>query len=61
MEVVISATLNGAKAIGIDQTVGTIEAGKIADLVVFSADPTANIENIDKIDLVIKNGKIIKR
>jgi len=61
MEVVISATLNGAKAIGIDQSVGTIEAGKIADLVVFSADPTANIENIDKIDLVIKNGKIIKR
>ncbi len=61
MEAVISATINGAKAIGIDQTVGTIEPGKIADLVVFSANPTDNIDNIDKIELVIKNGKIVKR
>ncbi len=58
MEALVSATKNSAMAIGIDKTTGTIAKGKIADLVLFDANPAADIENIDKVVLVIKNGKL---
>jgi len=58
MEALISATKNSAKAIGIDKSRGTIQPGKIADLVLFDANPAADIENIDKVSMVIKNGKL---
>jgi imidazolonepropionase-like amidohydrolase len=58
MEALISATKNGALVIGIDNTTGTIQKGKIANLVLLSANPTVDIDNIDKVELVIKNGRI---
>jgi imidazolonepropionase-like amidohydrolase len=58
MQAIISATKNGAMAIGIDNITGTIETGKIANLVLLSANPVDNIDNIEKAVLVIKNGKI---
>jgi imidazolonepropionase-like amidohydrolase len=58
MDALISATQIGAKAIGIEKTRGTIQAGKTADLLLLSADPSKDIENIDKVELVIKNGKL---
>jgi phosphohistidine swiveling domain-containing protein len=59
MEALISATRNGALVIGIDKKTGTIQRGKIADLVLLDADPAAEIDNIDKVHLVIKNGKLL--
>jgi len=58
MEALISSTRNGAMAIGIEKTTGTLEAQKIANLIVLSANPAENIENLDKVVLVIKNGKL---
>ena len=58
MEALISATKNGALAIGIESTTGTIQKGKIANLVLLSANPAVDIDNIDKVELVIKNGKL---
>ncbi|MFI5185716.1 MAG: amidohydrolase family protein [Chitinophagales bacterium] len=58
MEALVSATKNGALAIGIEKTNGTLERGKIADLVVLSADPSADIDSLDKVEVVIKNGKM---
>jgi len=58
MEAIVSATKNGALAIGIEQTTGTIQTGKMADLVLLSEDPARDIDNIDKVELVIKNGKL---
>jgi imidazolonepropionase-like amidohydrolase len=58
MQALICATKNGALAIGIDDTTGTIEKGKIADLVLLSANPAQDIENIDKVEMVIKNGRL---
>jgi len=58
MEVLVSATKNGALAIGIEKNVGAVEKGKIADLLVLSADPSADIANLDKVEVVIKNGKL---
>jgi imidazolonepropionase-like amidohydrolase len=58
MEALISATKNGALAIGIEKTTGTIQPGKIANLVLLSSNPVQDIDNIDKVELVIKNGKL---
>ena len=58
MDVLISATQIGARAIGIEKTTGTVQAGKVADLLLLTADPTKDIDNIDKVSLVIKNGKL---
>jgi imidazolonepropionase-like amidohydrolase len=58
MEAIICCTKNGALAIGIENTTGTIQKGKIANLVLLSDNPARDIDNIDKVELVIKNGKL---
>jgi imidazolonepropionase-like amidohydrolase len=59
-DAITAATLNGAKALHIDNTHGTIAVGKIADLLLLNKNPLANIENIKSVYLVIKDGKIFK-
>jgi imidazolonepropionase-like amidohydrolase len=59
-DVLIAATRNGALALGISTTTGTIEAGKTADLVVLDRNPLEDIDNIDTVYLVIKAGKMFK-
>lgn len=56
-----AATQHAARAFRVLDRVGTIEAGKFADLLILSADPLQNIRNVDKIDTVIKDGKVIDR
>jgi imidazolonepropionase-like amidohydrolase len=58
MQSVKAATRNGAMALGLGSERGTIEKGKKADLLLLSADPSQDINNIDKTVLVIKNGKL---
>ena len=58
MQAIISATKNGALAIGIEDKTGTIEKDKTANLVLLNANPAANISNLEKIEWVIKNGKL---
>jgi imidazolonepropionase-like amidohydrolase len=60
-DVLIAATKTAAEAIGIERTHGTIEANKIADLVVLDKNPLDKVENINSVYLVIKNGKIYKK
>ncbi|MEO0998692.1 MAG: amidohydrolase family protein [Pseudomonadota bacterium] len=55
------ATLNGAVFLGRADDLGSIEAGKLADLILLSADPLADIRNSQAIDTVIKNGVVIDR
>jgi hypothetical protein len=50
------ATLNGAKYLGRDKQIGSIAAGKQADLVVLKADPSKDIHNIESVETVFKNG-----
>ncbi len=61
LEAITTATLNGAMALGIEKSYGTITKGKIADLVILSADPSADIRNTTKMTYVIKGGKLHKR
>jgi imidazolonepropionase-like amidohydrolase len=50
------ATLNGAKYLGRDAKIGTIAAGKQADLIVVRGDPSQRIEDVENVELVFKQG-----
>ena len=56
LEVIEIATNNGAKALGIDDIVGTIQPEKQADMVVLSANPIENISNTKQIEAVMVDG-----
>ncbi len=57
-EVLRAATLHGAQAIGYAQDLGSLEPGKLADLVVLDADPLADLHNSTKIRYVMKDGEM---
>ena len=56
MEALRAATINVAKLIGVSEDVGSIEYGKLADLVILDKDPLVNIRNTNSIKYVMKNG-----
>jgi imidazolonepropionase-like amidohydrolase len=51
-----AATLDAARALGVDGTTGSIAAGKLADLVVVDGDPLARIEDIDHVVSAVRAG-----
>ena len=60
-EVLASATIVAAKAMGIGDESGSIVAGKRADLVVLDADPLADVANVRQVRLVMRNGALYRR
>ena len=63
MDSIVATTKTAAQCLGWDDRLGTLEAGKLADVIVCQADPLANIrslENVDNIRLVVKDGRIVK-
>jgi imidazolonepropionase-like amidohydrolase len=59
LQAITAATRGAAHAIGVDETRGTIAAGKTADLLIVDADPSADIRNTRRIRYVIKDGRIV--
>jgi imidazolonepropionase-like amidohydrolase len=63
METIIATTRTAAECLGWQDRIGTLEAGKLADVVVTKTDPLANLqslENVENIGLVMKEGNIVK-
>ena len=60
MEVLRSATIEGAEAMGFAQDLGSIEPGKLADLVVLDQNPLDDIHNTNTIEYVMKNGELFQ-
>ncbi len=58
MEAIRCATINGAKYLGLDGELGSLEKGKLADLVVMDRNPLENIRNSDSVSLVMLNGRL---
>ena len=61
MDAIVAGTKNGAMMIGMDDRLGTIEPGKLADMILLNEDPLENISNLRTVDRVILNGKVMKR
>ncbi len=59
MQGIMAATKNAAHLLGHEDRLGTLEAGKIADLQILSANPLDNISNIRSIEMVFRDGKVI--
>jgi imidazolonepropionase-like amidohydrolase len=60
-QAIVAATKNGAIAAGGLNEFGTIEPGKLADLIVLNKDPLADIKNIRTIRVLMKSGRVIDR
>ncbi len=60
MQALECGTLNGAKYIGLDRDLGSLESGKLADILVMEsgADPVARIRDTERVQLTIANGRI---
>lgn len=61
MEAIISATRDSSRSLWMEDTIGTLEVGKKADLVVVKGDPSKNIEDIWQIDDVFLGGRRVDR
>jgi hypothetical protein len=61
MEALQTATLSPARFLGLEKDLGTIEAGKVADLVLLNANPLTDIRNTQQIEAVVLGGRLMAR
>ena len=60
LETLKVATIFGAEAIGLNQDVGSLESGKLADLIILDKNPLDDIKNTNTIRYVMKNGELFE-
>jgi imidazolonepropionase-like amidohydrolase len=60
MQIIIAATRNAARVCNLDHELGTLEPGKIADVLVVNGDPLQDIRAFTQVRLVIRNGTVIR-
>jgi len=58
LQVLRSATVNGAKAMHMERNMGTLAPGKLADVVILDADPLVDVHSLSHIHRVIKDGRV---
>jgi imidazolonepropionase-like amidohydrolase len=57
-EVLVAATSSAARALGLEQQIGTVASGMIADLIVLRSNPLLDIRNARDAQLIIKGGRL---
>ncbi|MDB5551363.1 MAG: amidohydrolase [Rhizobium sp.] len=60
MQVIVAATRTAAEVIGQTDKIGTLQVGKLADIIIVDGDPIRNISDIRKVRLVVKNGRVLE-
>ena len=61
MDALVAATRNGAMVIGVEDQLGTVEVGKLADLLILAGNPLDDIENIREIETIVYKGEAYPR
>lgn len=61
MDILVAATVNAADLIDMSDTLGTIEAGKHADIIATGGSPLDDIDELLDVDFVMKGGKVFKQ
>jgi len=56
-----SATVTAAELLGVKDSLGSIEAGKLADIVAVPGDPLSDVTSMEKVDFVMKGGVVVRR
>jgi imidazolonepropionase-like amidohydrolase len=60
MQIIVAATRNGAHVCGLEDEIGTLEAGKIADILIVEGDPLDDMHALTDVQMVIHNGVVIR-
>ena len=60
LEAITAATVTGARVVGAERTLGSVEEGKLADLIVLSSDPSSDIRHLRDVVTVIKGGRLVE-
>tara|TARA_B100000949_G_scaffold228732_1_gene236687 strand:- start:1891 stop:2934 length:1044 start_codon:yes stop_codon:yes gene_type:complete len=58
VEALKAATINGARYLGLDDALGSVEVGKLADLLVLDGDPLEDLRNTESLSMVMLNGRL---
>jgi imidazolonepropionase-like amidohydrolase len=56
-----SATVTAAELLGVKDSLGSIEAGKLADIVAVPGDPLSDVTSMERVDFVMKGGVVVRR
>jgi imidazolonepropionase-like amidohydrolase len=59
MAVIVAATRNAARSLGMSDELGTLEATKLADVAILDADPLQRTSNIRQVSAILKDGMLI--
>jgi imidazolonepropionase-like amidohydrolase len=60
MDAIVAGTMSAAKLLGLDGSIGTLQSGKLADIVAVSGNPLTDIRRMENVVFVMKNGAIYK-